>query len=257
MLQPQQQRHLDEERFQYVCQHYEIKNLFAHCLRTELCKYKVVLICDDSGSMNQLTDYREPRWNELCRFVTTVFTVTECVENSPLDVHFLNRGGIMGVQRLEQISQAFAAPPNGPTPIVPVFRAALRRPYDSSYQGRIFIICTDGEPTDQGNHVNTEQLRQVLLKERAHNDYVTFLACTDDDDAIGYLNRWDKQIPRLDVVDDYANEKKEVQYAQGRHFAFTPGDYVVKILLGSVVPALDKLDEYPDVDCTQVGCVLS
>ena len=46
----------------------------------------------------------------------------------------------------------------------------------------------------------------------------------DDDDCIGYLNDWDRKIPNLDVVDDYRNEKKEIQGRQGKQFPFSFGD---------------------------------
>ena len=46
----------------------------------------------------------------------------------------------------------------------------------------------------------------------------------DDDDCIGYLNDWDRKIPNLDVVDDYRNEKKEIQARQGKNFPFSFGD---------------------------------
>ncbi len=84
----------------------------------------------------------------------------------------------------------------------------------------------------------------------------------DDDDCIGYLNDWDKKISHLDVVDDYRNEKKEIQARQGKQFPFSFGDvnkreflfffpfnlfifvkYVVKILMGGVDSWFDDLDE--------------
>ncbi len=246
-----QERYINSQRFDQVCQHYEIKGVFADYLRT-LVRYKVVIIADDSGSMNSPTIYGGTRWGELCHFIQTVFSLTEMIENSPLDVYFLNRPSVLNVLQLHQITDAFTLPPQGPTPIVPVLKHVLAEPYDESYMGRIIVICTDGEPTDEHKRVNTEQLRRVLLSGRRQNDYVSFLACTDDDAAIGYLNRWDVEIPRVDVMDDYLNEKKEVLRAQGRQFSFTFGEYVVKTLLGAVVPALDKLDELPygvDVDC--------
>lgn len=46
----------------------------------------------------------------------------------------------------------------------------------------------------------------------------------DDDDCIGYLNDWDKKMPNLDVVDDYRNEKREIQHRQGKQFPFSFGD---------------------------------
>lgn len=235
-------RFINEYKFADICQTHEISGVFATYLRT-LINYKIVILADDSGSMNTLTNYNEPRWNELCRFVQTVFSITEMVENSPLDVYFLNRPSLLGVQQLQQITNVFTQKPKGGTPIVPVLRQILAAPYDRSYLGRLVIICTDGEPTDENNRVNTKQLRDVLVSKRDEVDYVTFLACTDDDSAIGYLNRWDVEIPRVDVIDDYQNEKKEVLRAQGRNFSFTFGEYVVKTLLGSVIPQLDRLDE--------------
>lgn len=154
----------------------------------------------------------------------------------------------MNVQRLEDIKTAFMSPPAGATPIVPILKTILKQ-QELIYEGRIIMIATDGEPTDERNYVNIPQLKQVLVKERAYNDYISFLACTDDDSAIAYLNKWDKDLPRLDVTDDYLNEKKEVLAAQGRNFSFTYGDYVVKTMLGSVVPEIDRLDEIHYDDC--------
>lgn len=251
----EQHRFINEEKFIDICTRYELSPSFAQYLR-QLIEYKVVIIADDSGSMATMTNYKERRWDELCRFIQTVFSMTEMIENSPLDVYFLNRFSVLGVQQLQQITDCFAAGPKGPTPIVPVLRHVLSRPYDASYKGRIIIICTDGEPTNEHNKVDIPQLRSVMMRERTTRDFVTFLACTDDDWAIEYLNNWDVEMPRVDVIDDYASEKKEVLRAQGRQFSFTFGDYVVKTLVGSIVPALDRLDEphYADLDC-QLCCL--
>ncbi len=58
-----------------------------------------------------------------------------------------------------------------------------------------------------------------------------------------YLNNWDKYIQRLDVVDDFRNEKHEILRSQGSYFRFSYGDYVVKSLVGSIDPSIDNLDE--------------
>ncbi len=57
------------------------------------------------------------------------------------------------------------------------------------------------------------------------------LLILDDDDCIGYLNDWDRKIPNLDVVDDYRNEKKEIQACQGKNFPFSFGDVSCSPLL--------------------------
>lgn len=39
-----------------------------------------------------------------------------------------------------------------------------------------------------------------------------------------YLNNWDRNIPNLDVVDDYKSEKKQIRDCQGKDFPFSFGD---------------------------------
>lgn len=74
--------------------------------------------------------------------------------------------------------------------------------------------------------------------------HVTFLACTDDRQAISYLSNWDKMIPNVDVMDDYRSELSEIQRTRGPTFPFSFGDYIVKCLLGSIDRWLVKIKEY-------------
>jgi hypothetical protein len=55
-------------------------------------------------------------------------------------------------------------------------------------------------------------LERVLKYERelANRILITFCACTDDDQAVGYLNKWDEKIPFIDVCDDYRSEREEI-----------------------------------------------
>jgi hypothetical protein len=57
------------------------------------------------------------------------------------------------------------------------------------------------------------------------------------------LNKWDREIPNLDVTDDYESEKNHIKRAKGKQFRFSFGDYVVKSIMGSIEPKLDLLDE--------------
>ncbi len=67
--------------------------------------------------------------------------------------------------------------------------------------------------------------------------------CTDDEDSVAYLNRWDHSIKHLDVIDDYNSERKEIRRRNGSKYRFSYGDYVIKSLIGSIDPQLDKTDE--------------
>ncbi len=79
-------------------------------------------------------------------------------------------------------------------------------------------------------------LEAVLRHELTSQTHVTFLACTDDLQAVNYLSQWDKRIPNVDVMDDYRSECVEVHRTRGRNFPFSFGDYIVKSLLGAVDP---------------------
>ena len=73
--------------------------------------------------------------------------------------------------------------------------------------------------------------------------YEKVVACTDDDESVKYLNKWDRSIVNLDVVDDFRNERQEIRKIKGSSFKFSFGDYVVKSLIGSIDQELDKMDE--------------
>ena len=68
-----------------------------------------------------------------------------------------------------------------------------------------------------------------------------------------YLNGWDRTMPRLDIMDDFSSEIREAKRVNGLHFQFSFGDYVVKSLLGSIDPTLEKIDdnfdEYDEGNC--------
>lgn len=107
----------------------------------------------------------------------------------------------------------------------------------------LVMIVTDGQPTDDSAHVAIPLFKKIL-KERSPKVYTTIVAATDDESSIGYLNRWDRKIKNLDVVDDFRSERDEITKIKGRNFQFSFGDYVVKSLIGSIDPELDKMDEH-------------
>jgi hypothetical protein len=78
-----------------------------------------------------------------------------------------------------------------------------------------------------------------------NNMHIGFIACTDNESQIEYLNEIDKLYREIDVSDDYWTERRQIQRVQGRNFPFTYGDYVVKALAGPIDNRLDTLDERP------------
>lgn len=143
-----------------------------------------------------------------------------------------------------QVSVAFRNPPNGYIPIVKTLRQVFAEKASSLNEKKILLIlATDGEPTDSQGRSNIPEFINFVEK-KPINMYLTIVACTDDDGAISYLNRLDSKVPRVDVVDDYRSERNEIIKAKrDKSYSFTFGDYVAKILLGSVDPTIDALDE--------------
>jgi hypothetical protein len=60
---------------------------------------------------------------------------------------------------------------------------------------------------------------------------------------VSYLNDWDRLICNLDVIDDFRSEREEIKREKGSQARFSFGDYVVKSLIGSIDPTIDRLDE--------------
>ncbi|CAF4329063.1 unnamed protein product [Rotaria sp. Silwood2] len=195
-------------KFQYLVDRYEINREFATRLRG-LEGYEIAFIVDD--------------------------------------VFFLNRQPLRNITSSEQLTPAFVLPPAGPTPIARILRHVLQEKRLEIQERKLLIlIATDGVPTNDSGHHDIKTLEHILRNERnpINRIPVTFIACTDDEESIGYLNKWDKKISNIDVVDDYRSEREEIQKVQGKNFPFSFGDYVVKILMGAIDNWFDTLDEH-------------
>lgn len=131
-----------------------------------------------------------------------------------LDIYFLNRSPVLRVRHASQLRSTFDAPPKGLTPITRVLRQILETKKNEIQERKLLIIiATDGQPTDDFGTTDVDALEHVLKHERKPADriLVTFCACTDDNQAVDYLNKWDQKIPFLDVCDDYRSERDEIR----------------------------------------------
>ncbi|RNA30146.1 von Willebrand type A [Brachionus plicatilis] len=240
-----------EQKFREIINKYEISLFFADKLQL-LNMFKIVFVFDDSGSMNAtLSDsplnsglLKATRWDELQYFSKISIEIANIFNENGTDIYFLNRPMARHISSADQLLPYFQNKPSGYTPISRVLRTILanNHPGELGERKLLIIIVTDGEPTDDYGRVDTHTFKEVL-KSRNHTTYTTIVSCTDEDETMNYLNNWDKTLPRLDVVDDYRNERLEILRAQGRTFSFSFGDYVVKSIIGSIDQKLDNLDE--------------
>lgn len=237
------------EEFRKIANKYEIRPDFCARLR-KLEEFSIILIADDSGSMNtQVVNSvsstsafapAQTRWGELKEFANIVVEIASLMDRDGIDIYFLNRSPIRNIRHSTDpdLNTGFRAPASGTTPLVSTLNRIYAEKCARNKENKfLIIIATDGEP-DEG----IEKFKDAL-KTRPSNTFVSILACTDDERAVDYLNYIDTIIPGLDVVDDYQSELREIRKVQGKDFRFSFGDYVVKVLLGSIDPELDALDE--------------
>jgi hypothetical protein len=209
--------------------------------------YEIVLLLDDSGSMNLTTDTKDEngnqntRWDELLDIANDIVEIAVAFDSDGVDVHFLNRPGLQNVTSTNQLSSVFKQPPKGGTPLAEKTKNTIQE-YRKKKNGKklLLLIATDGEPSGTGGKA---AFKSVLTDRDYENEKITILACSDKEDEIGYLNDFDRNIPALDVVDDYRSEKKQIRKVQGHSFPFKRLDYIIKCLLGSVDKWTDQLDE--------------
>lgn len=101
----------------YIVGKHKISKFFANKM-FKLEDFEIVLICDDSGSMSSKvfdpTDRFAPpktRWDELKQTVSVVTEIAGLMDESGIDIYFLNRPPIFGIKSTEQIGEAFSDPP--------------------------------------------------------------------------------------------------------------------------------------------------
>jgi hypothetical protein len=244
------------DKFRSIIMRYNISYDYAFRLRA-LEGFEITMILDDSTSMRtpiiedqeKLSPFAQlpTRWDELRQIVSIVVDLAATLDPDGIDIYFLNRQPLLHVTDSSQLNETFSRPPHGLTPISRVLSYVLdlKRPHVHDRK-LLIIIATDGLPTDDRGQDDLAGLENVLRNERhpsMDRMFVTFIACTNDLQSVAYLNNFDRRIPYVDVLDDYHSERAEVLAAQGKNFQFSYGDYVAKLLMGSVDQWFDKLDE--------------
>jgi hypothetical protein len=198
-----------EQKYQNIVRKYEISTLFAQKLQI-LQSYKIVFVFDDSGSMNTtLQDsplnnnnslFKATRWDELQYFANISIEIASIFNPNGCDIYFLNRfpSPLKNITDPAQLVNYFHEKPQGFTPLTRTLNLVLNDnpPHILGERKLLIVLATDGEPTDTNGKVNIPEFKNVLMF-RPSIVYTSIVACTDDDGSISYLNRWDRDIPRL------------------------------------------------------------
>lgn len=248
-------------KLQSVLDRFEITIAEANDL-VALEDFEMVIIADDSGSMQRpsppptmrtLGEAAPSRWDELKETVAEIVEIATCFDANGIDVFFLNRQEVTGIKGSKdpRFIDIFKAPPRGSTPLTETVQRVAKK---VGGERPIFLfILTDGEPNG-GCEPFKREIRQLVSSSSRNGKFkVQIMACTGDDDEIGWLNQLDHELKEVDVVDDYYSEKQEVMKA-GLAKKFTHGDWCMKAMLGPVSHKFDKWDEKLHHGSKTVGC---
>ncbi|CAF4244470.1 unnamed protein product, partial [Rotaria sp. Silwood2] len=230
------------QRLLQVTAKHNINTILAD--RLELLKdFDIVVVCADSASMNtRLDDMKYSRWDELRLIVEVIIEIGSIFNSSGIDVYFLNRPPLLNVSDLGYIDQAFTFEPHGYTPLVSVLRKIFNSYNDERDNDKriLVLVATDGEPSNSEGDSDVATLKYVMQQERESDRiHVTFLACTDNESNVIYLDEWDNIMTNVNVTDDYRTERDFVHRNHGSHYPFSFGDYIAKALLNAIDPKID------------------
>ncbi|CAF1363631.1 unnamed protein product [Adineta ricciae] len=247
---PESNQYQPERRFDVALRHiadkYEIREQFSQKLPL-LEHYKIIIVCDDSGSMKTPVDRtNKTRWDELREIVKIILEIGVIFDSNGVDIHFLNRPPILRVTDPTVIDEQFSIPPRGYTPLVPVLTRIFSSPEAQRGKDKkvLVFVATDGTPTDAKGNVNIDKLEEVMIQVRiAETTHVMFLVCTDDPACVEYLVECDERMTNVDVTDDFFTERERVWRKNGPAYPFSKGDYIAKALLGAIDPEVDAIDD--------------
>ena len=243
---PGQTLDFDETSFNNLVRRYELNPMVASQLRDVLQHREIVLLCDDSSSMQNLVieEGNDPfaqnnttRWMLLKKIAASIIDFVTATSHRGLDLYFLKRDTVRGVRSRDGLQAIFAQPPDEMgTPLL----SALRRIFHDKqgHVGLLIVVITDGEPNDG----NRDDLRRLLLS-KPRDCHVSFAEATDQEDDMAYLDQLKGVVPLFDNTDIYRVEAQRVKNIQGQQFKFDWTDYVIKILLATFLSQYWNVDQ--------------
>ena len=215
-------------------------------------------IIDDSGSMTLNTDSNFPDGRPMTRWQEAHIRLKEMVEMlayvpfNQIGIEFLNRPDRVALTRqgrdpktflqdaYQQIDGVFARGPSGTTPYLEKIQESLLRGQGANIARYFF---GDGIPN---GGLQAQQQIANIVKTRANPaaNPITFISCTNEDDAVEWMKDCEEVAPYCSESDDFRDEAEEVLKDQGAALPFSKGFHLVCQLVAVMNPDdLDAMDE--------------
>lgn len=216
-------------------------------------------IIDDSGSMTIQTDTVDPatrrpitRWAEAKTRLEEMIEVVAYVPFEQIGIEFLNRRDRITLKKegrtpeaflndaYRQIESSFRRGPSGTTPAFEKLNESFLRGKGASIARYFF---GDGKPN--GGQQAIEKIIQLLLhRSDPEQNPVTFISCTNDDEAVEWMKDAEETAPFCSESDDFDDEAKEVARDQGVALPYSKGFHLICQLVAAMNPHdLDAMDE--------------
>lgn len=218
---------------------------------------EIIFIVDDSGSMGgKLNNHSIPekdankimentrisyirRWDELRYYITLAMKLALAFDEDGIDILLLNRekGYYKSVNNENKVDEIFNIEPQGSTPLYEKTQKIFNEHISGT--NKVIIIATDGVLSDRSK----EDYKKLIKNRSGKNPKelpIVFMICSDQDSDVEYLNEMD-DLPDVGVVDDYNNEKKQIQNKEKKN-QYTTGAHIFNIIL-NWVPEIDRIDE--------------
>jgi len=206
----------------------------------------IIIIADDSGSMNQCADAAatdaETRWEELRHNLKRLLKLLIiCGHSEGFRLKFLNDDQWYDIRKRPELDKVFHAKPKayGKTPLKTTLEPLLKttnakkipsedrkiQKEDSSLEERdtVIIVLTDGEPSD----CTFEELAETI-HDKAQTTYVSFVMTTDEQFVVDRYKALCDSIPHCEITNDFYSER-----IQARRFdnELTHHQWLARILL--------------------------
>jgi hypothetical protein len=249
--------------YQGLIEVYNISQRYQQFL-LELGKRHVVIIADDSGSMNSVVSMvngiRRTRWDDLMDMLNLVIRGTAVFDPAGIDVHFLNRGSLCKIIAPEQLLMGLPdgsvndlrLPPRGDegTPLVAKL-AEVMNMYAQYDKDLLIIVATDGHPNEGNEALFDLMARRDRDIKMCQKFPLSFLMCTEEEEIVTFYDelKEKKHYRNIEITESYEAERREVIEKLHKD-RFTPGDHIVKMLLGPINSEIAMIDQPKTTCCT-------
>ncbi len=216
-------------------------------------------IIDDSGSMQMISDTINPitrknntRWEEAHQRLKEMIEILAYVPFNQIGIEFLNRKDRLTLKRngqspevflqgaVSQIDAQFSRGPSGTTPALEKLQESFLRGQGVSISRYFF---GDGLPNG-GRRAIQEIVRIVKNRQEPQMNPLTFLSCTNEDEAVEWMKECEEVAPYCSEADDFGDESREVLEDQGDALPYTRGFWLICQLVAAMNPDdLDAMDE--------------